>query len=307
MASKKTNTNKKKNIRRKSIRKSTKKKTKKSTKKKNTKKSVKKSKNGLIKVGGVATHAKWPMSNWINAIVINNGIARPIGLNEKWGGWLWRTQKTIEFLNKQDPSDIVVITDVYDAYVVRKLDNLIKLFKTFNSRIVVSAEEYWSPKGLEKIRPEFTKEYYTDLLKNKFGNDFLDYRYQYSINAGQLMGYVSDLKKLMKKTEKFMKEKVNDDQAALYDVYLDWLTGKIKKKPFTLDFDSKIFGTLSNHHQYEHRFEWNELMKAWKYTPSGTYPLFLHFAGEQFFEVYRLMGKKIYGEIFNYNCSEKGK
>ena len=157
----------------------------------------------------------------------------------------------------------------------------LELLFFYKCDIVISVEEYWSPKGLEKLYRHFTEEYYTSLLKKKFGREFIESKKNIAINAGQIIGYVKSLKKLFAKTTTFMKTKIDDDQAALYSVLLPYFEGEIKKAPFKLDFKCTIFGTLSNEHQYNRDFKWDEKKKAWKYIPTNSYPVSLHFAGEQ--------------------------
>jgi len=262
-----------------------------------------------LRVGGVATHSKWAMANWINGIVLNGGIAEPIGLHKKWGGWLWRTKQIRKWLDKFEDDELVMITDVYDAYVVRPLDIAVKEFNKHKADIVVSVEEYWSPKGLEKLKQysDFTEENYRKLLEKKFGRTYIQKKKQVAINAGQVMGYVGALKNLYNKTVEFMRNVIDDDQAALYALYLPFLKGKVEEAPFSLDFGCKIFGTISNDYQFSRDFEWNQKLKRWKYKPTKSYPVSLHFAGEQHFEVYRKMGRKIYSNLFNADCKNKGK
>lgn len=260
-----------------------------------------------VKVLGVATHPKWNMANWVNGIVLNDGIPCPIGLGEPWGGWLWRTRKVLEKLKTLKDSEIVFITDVYDAFVVGSLTKAVQEFKRMKVRILVSVEEYWSPKGLQQLYPDFTEESYKKDLNRKFGDHFTSKYCQCAINAGQMMGYVKDLKKLFEKTVKFMETTIDDDQAALYNLYLPYLKGSGRKAPFVLDFEMRIFTTLSNTHQYRRDWKWDEDRKGWRHAKLQTIPMCLHFAGESTFEVYRIMGRKAMGEMFNYNCKQKGK
>ena len=260
-----------------------------------------------VKVLGVATHAKWNMANWINGIVLHGGIPCPIGLGQAWGGWLWRTKQVKAVLDQLADSEIVMITDVYDAFVVGSLDEAVREFKRMKVRILVSVEEYWSPKGLEQLDPDFTEDNYARDLEAKFGDGFCQTFRQRAINAGQIIGYVKDLRALFAHTVHFMSTQVDDDQAALYALYLPYLRGQQKKAPFALDFDMRVFSTLSNMHQYRRDWTWDEQRRSWRHNDLQTSPPCLHFAGEGKFEVYRLMGRKALGDVFNYNCRKKGK
>ena len=42
-----------------------------------------------------------------------------------------------------------------------------------------------------------------------------------------------------------MNKIINDDQAALYYIYFDWLENKRNTCPFTVDYSQKIFGTIA--------------------------------------------------------------
>lgn len=260
-----------------------------------------------IRVLGVATHPKWNMANWINGVVLNGGVPVPIGLGKAWGGWLWRTKQVKDALDQLDGGDVVIITDVYDAFVVGSIHEAVKEFKKTKARILVSVEEYWNPKGLEKMHPDFTEDGYRAMLGHKFGDPFLQTHRQLAINAGQMIGYVKDLQKLFHYTVEFMSKYIDDDQAALYAMYLPYLKGEHSKCMFKLDFDMRVFSTLSNMHQYRRDWTWDAERKAWFNRDSQTCPPFLHFAGESKFEAYRLMGRKAMGEVFNYNCRKQGK
>lgn len=260
-------------------------------------------KNQKLTVIGVATSYNKECYNWENAIIRNGGIPKLIGVGEKWGGWRWRTQQIVDFLNTRDDNEIFLITDVYDAFLGGNTLEILELFLEYNSGIVVSSERCYSLLGLQKIRPKSFKDY-LDLLSNKINiNQFK----HLCLNAGQMIGYCKNLKKLYAETSKFMEEKLNDDQAALWNIYFDWLEGKIKQCPFVVDFKQKIFGSIAKYDDCSGcRYSKNHELQAWKYDGEHNYYYYhnheyntpcLHFPGGSV-KYYDLFGRKLYNDDF---------
>jgi len=270
------------------------------------------SKNKKLTVIGVSTSYNNECKNWEKAIIKHGGIPKLIGVGEKWGGWKWRTEQILKFLNTQDEDDIFLITDVYDAFLSGNTDYILKLFLNFNTGIVVSSERCYSLLGLQKTRHKSFKDY-LDLLSNKINVD--EYTHL-SLNAGQMMGYCKNLKKLFKETSKFMDEVLNDDQAALWNIYFDWLEGKKKYCPFVVDYNQKLFGSIAKYdkcggckrskiHELD-EWIWDDESNSFRYYKNDYHTPCLHFPGGSI-RYYNVFGKKMYCEDFEtvdeYNSS----
>lgn len=67
-----------------------------------------------------------------------------LGLNEKWGGWPHRMKTyrdAAQKLAEENPLNVVVCMDAYDALSVRHGDGLMELFRSFDKPLVLSLEK----------------------------------------------------------------------------------------------------------------------------------------------------------------------
>ena len=267
--------------------------------------------NKLIVIG-VATEENSQCYNWKNSITKNGGEPHLLGSGEQWGGWGWRTRKYLDFLSKRNDDEIILITDVYDAYLMGNVDTVVNEFLNFDEKIIVSVERCYSLQGLQNIR-DIKYDKYINLINKKFKNNKNDH---ISLNAGQMIGYCKDLKNLFQKTSKIMKEIINDDQAALFYILFDWLEEKIESLPFMLDFEQKIFGTIARDDSCQACLKskitpldyWNfdEKLKNYKSIQNNNNPHCFHFPGKAI-EYYKQFAEKVHGNDFYYNidCQEE--
>ena len=159
-----------------------------------------------------------------------------LGLNETWNGNDMRIstgggQKVNllkKFLEKFDKNDekLLVFSDCYDAVITGPPSKVIEEFKKFQCDILFSCEALlWPDENLEIHFPE---------------NDKSPYKY---LNSGGFIGSIKSLKKMI--TENI--ENTEDDQLYYQKKYLNSLNDNSKLN-IKLDYQTKIFQTLSSHH-----------------------------------------------------------
>lgn len=114
-----------------------------------------------------------------------------LGLGKKWEGFTMRFKLWLDYLNTLNNNEIVMINDAYDVIILQDSKIIKNKFLKFNTKIVFSGEN-------EIMSKIFTKRCIGD----------------YSINMGNLIGYVSYIKKfinLFYKYENIWKKYNNDD------------------------------------------------------------------------------------------------
>ena len=114
-----------------------------------------------------------------------------LGLGMKWEGFTMRFKLWLDYLNTLNNNEIVMINDAYDVIILQDSRIIKSKFLKFNTKIVFSGEN-------EIMSKIFTKKCIDD----------------YSINMGNLIGYVSYIKKfinLFYKYENIWKKYNNDD------------------------------------------------------------------------------------------------
>ena len=151
----------------------------------------------------------------------NNFKLITLGFGKKWEGFVWKFNKMKEYLQKLNDNDIVIFVDAYDVFVVNKIDELIDRFKSFNTPILLSKDDYDNIPFIQKI------------LYNKIFPRCNDVY----INSGAYMGYVYAIKNMIDKICDGKCNNVDDDQRLL--------ASKCNKFEFKIDVDSKIFYNTS--------------------------------------------------------------
>jgi len=190
-----------------------------------------------------------------------------------------------------DDNQIVLITDIYDSFVVRNSKKIIDKFLLYKCNIVVSTELGFSTQGLEKIR-KIDENYFKNLLKKYY---CIDHLHEISINAGQIIGYAKDLRKLFKKCIHIEEKIINDDQAALFYLFIDFLEEKTNIEPFYIDFDQKLFGTITGYND-DTDWEYDTERKLYKNKYTKSYPCSLHFCSN--WNKYHEFGTKLENKYF---------
>jgi len=93
-----------------------------------------------IKVGLMMTSLNAGGQNMIESCRKLGWDVNIIGKDVKWEGWRTRMLTYQQFCEQQNPDSIVILIDAYDALCVRSPKGFSKLFKSYNSDIVVGAE-----------------------------------------------------------------------------------------------------------------------------------------------------------------------
>ncbi|XP_063988127.1 procollagen-lysine,2-oxoglutarate 5-dioxygenase [Diachasmimorpha longicaudata] len=153
---------------------------------------------------------------------------------------------------KSDTERIVLVTDGYDVIFLTSLDDIIRRFKSFNARIVFSAEGFcWPDKTLASQYPAITR-----------GEPYL--------NSGGFIGFISDVYAMLTSS----KVRDNDDDQLFYTkIYLD--PAFREKHKIKLDHEAEIFQNLNGAvAKVELRFKKNEAYL--QNTAYNTVPMIVH-------------------------------
>lgn len=201
-----------------------------------------------MNVIGVATEFNACVANWTTSIVKNHGKPILLGLGNTWEGWPWRTSLYLSALRELPQNDVVLVTDVYDVLVLRDLRDLKADFKRTGKRVLLNTEDSHSriPESPEK---------WADLFYAKYPDQ--PQRHFNTLNAGQVIGYVSDLIQFYEEVLEVMKKTGNDDdQDACIHMFHEWLVDERKIEPFALDFH--LLGCTVKHDAMRTRFKYGE-------------------------------------------------
>lgn len=172
----------------------------------------------MLHIITVATESKYYLP-YLQDTVSNFGSELLIlGYKEKWGGYVFKLEKSIEFLNSVNPLDIVCFIDGYDVICTRNLDTLVDIFFNIKNRtgckIVIGKDSGYIPEFISKI-------YF-----GTCGNQIL--------NSGTYIGMAGDiLEILLEARDMYPNEK--DDQMLLTK-YCD-----VFPRKFYLDVHYEIF------------------------------------------------------------------
>lgn len=125
--------------------------------------------------------------------LVNNKFGVPIkvlGWGTKWNGFSDKSKGLVEHLKTKRDDDIVVFIDGFDSKVNRNPTDIVKLFKQFNCKILVSSD------------PNISGKFITNLI---FGTC----KESGTANAGMYMGYAKELLEFL---EAEAKTECKDDQ-----------------------------------------------------------------------------------------------
>lgn len=154
--------------------------------------------------------------------------------------------------HKNNPDQIIMFTDSYDVILNASPSQFIDEFKSFNSKVVFSAEGFcWPDESLKEKYPEVKK-----------GKRFL--------NSGGFIGYAPELYAIVSHRDI---EDADDDQLFYTEVYLD--KDMRTKFDVKLDHQSQIFQNINGAiAELNLGFRGQEAFV--ENTLSGTVPLLLH-------------------------------
>ena len=171
------------------------------------------------------------LARLIKSARINNITVEIIGhgrdINEDGklcGKNIWLYEK----LQELNENEIIMCTDAFDVIYLASEGEILKKFKSLNTRILFGAETHLA--GLRYNSTDHKK--IMKLAKNE------TYKY---LNSGVVIGYVSDLKKMYKNliydVKNIPKWKWSNDQGYVSKRYAN------KKEPIKLDFKKELIWT----------------------------------------------------------------
>lgn len=182
----------------------------------------------MLKIATVATHNDGYLPALKRICEKNKCHLNVIGFGQKWGGWDWRTNKIINYLQKCSMSDIVMLIDGFDVLVLSTPEEIIEKFKKMSCNVLFSCSH------ISRGQPNNDSFTYKNIafpsVKKYFRSDK-----DFILNAGTIMGYSKHLLQLYLQIQRQQKiSGINDDQILLNSMNLSFLK-------YNIDFDSKIF------------------------------------------------------------------
>ena len=156
-----------------------------------------------------------------------------IGWDQKWQGFSWRYKLMLEYLQKQNPDEIICFVDAYDVIILQEHDIIVKNFKELignnKNSIVISRE---------------TK---TESIYNKLADNITLFERcnNYFINAGTYIGYAGTLYNIIETLSQLVNKPDDDDQILIQKLC------KSNKDLFIIDQNSSIFYVLANCRKYD--------------------------------------------------------
>lgn len=125
--------------------------------------------------------------------LINNEYKIPVkvlGWGQKWHGFTDKYKGILEYINHKNDDDIIIFLDGFDTKINKEPVELLRLFKSFNCKILFSKE----------IEVGYNRVVFPTCKNNIIAN------------TGMYMGYVKELRKIL---STLLKENCNDDQVIL--------------------------------------------------------------------------------------------
>lgn len=146
-----------------------------------------------IKVITACTDEKFYFPHLKKTCEANGGDFVVLGMGEKWGGYIWKFNKMIDYLKELEKNEIVCFVDGYDVICVKNLENIkekfVKFSKEKNCKVIIGKDN-------NSFFPEFMRKLY-------FG--------ELPINSGTYIGRVCDILHILS-TSRTMFPDIIDDQ-----------------------------------------------------------------------------------------------
>jgi hypothetical protein len=129
-----------------------------------------------------------------------------LGMDMKWKGYMMKPRLVNEYLKTLHKNDIVCVIDAYDVLPTKNIVNLEKKFINFckknpNVKMIVGSEAHYN------------------FINKKLSNIIFTEYEGCTINAGQLIGYVENIKYyynyILSLPRAYFKDNYNDDQIIL--------------------------------------------------------------------------------------------
>tara|TARA_B100000745_G_C20126627_1_gene385932 strand:- start:542 stop:1363 length:822 start_codon:yes stop_codon:yes gene_type:complete len=186
-----------------------------------------------------------------------------LGLGQKWTHFILKFDLWLEYLNKlDDDNEIVMINDAYDVIMLQNSNTILKKFKQFNKKIIFGIQDG----------------FFTNIIFNKCK--------EYVICSGNIIGYVKYLKKFIQlifKHKNIWKKNNNDDQIIVNNIC------EIERPFFikytSIDKHQKIFFTTTGDQNYVLSYLINSDINGLKmknkklYNKNNIQPSVLHLGG----------------------------
>jgi|SRR5579885_112003 len=255
------------------------------------------------------------LDNWLYTAKNNDYNYSVLGLDEKWGGWSWRTKKYLRYVESLPSNAIVCITDCNDVLFVRpshEMQNVWSYYQNKGKELVFGGEPTCCTGNYRfHIDPIGRKQ-----IMNKVKDNNPKNRWMFP-NAGCIIGTRSRIIEALN-----LAKDADDDQARYLEQYTQdphWLT---------IDYDHKLVGNLNAlaylyKESYLPEDYYNAELKYWEFqdykkidrlhgvtrirkpinkyllqnVETGGIPCVVHFPGKNFV-LYNYVGEKLYGEYF---------
>jgi len=131
--------------------------------------------------------------------LVNNKFNKEVtvlGWGTKWNGFSDKSKAMSKYLENKRDDDIVVFVDGFDTKINKNPEDVVKLFKTFNCKVLLSKD------------PELSGKHLTNIIFGKCDTNSTG-------NAGLYMGYAKYLKIMI---DDAIKMECEDDQKNLNDL-----------------------------------------------------------------------------------------
>lgn len=86
-----------------------------------------------LKIVTVQTDRNEALDNWIYTAKGNGYDYAILGLDEKWGGWSWRTKKYLKYVESLPSNSIICLADCNDILFVKPLEDLRSAWRHYSS------------------------------------------------------------------------------------------------------------------------------------------------------------------------------
>jgi hypothetical protein len=142
----------------------------------------------------VVTYANKSVGMFEELVNNDHGVkVKVLGMGNKWNGYIDKSIGLLKYMETKKDNDIIVFVDGFDTKINKDISNVKSLFESYECKVLVSKD------------PE---------LMNKFGEIFVFGSCNNSnvANAGMYMGYVKNLKIILKES---IQMKCVDDQVNL--------------------------------------------------------------------------------------------
>ena len=234
--------------------------------------------NNKLYIVTVATEDKY-YYQYLKESCIKNGIDLiTLGYGQKWQGFAWKLELILNFLKNINAHDIVCFIDGYDVICIRKLEELINVFKNITLRekckIIVSKDCNNNSTEIDKI----TKNIIFGECKNT------------NLNSGTYIGYAYNLTDIIGNAYKEVNDPTADDQILLTKYC------NIRPNDFYIDINNEVFAVVCKmFQQIDDLF----IIDNNKIIYNNSQPFFIHAPGFTFLD--KLLIKIGYSDSNNKN------